>query len=44
MIYGGEAAPQSISILGKDLAKMLENEIAFSNIIKLSVDGKSQTW
>ena len=42
VIYGGEAAPQSISILAKDLAKMLENEIAFSNIIKLSVDGKSQ--
>src|SRR5690606_2371080 len=42
VIYGGEAAPQSISILAKDLAKMLENEIAFSNIIKLSVYGKSQ--
>ncbi|NHC11827.1 50S ribosomal protein L25/general stress protein Ctc [Stutzerimonas degradans] len=42
VIYGGEAVPQSISILAKDLAKMLENEIAFSNIIKLNVDGKGQ--
>jgi len=42
VIYGGEAAPQSISILAKELAKMLENETAFSNIIKLNVDGKSQ--
>ena len=42
VIYGGEAAPESISILAKDLAKMLENEAAFSHVLALNVAGTSQ--
>ncbi|MBF0676332.1 50S ribosomal protein L25/general stress protein Ctc [Pseudomonas sp.] len=42
VIYGGNQEPLSISLLAKDLAKMLENEIAFSNVITLNVDGASQ--
>ncbi|HTN31668.1 MAG TPA: 50S ribosomal protein L25/general stress protein Ctc [Pseudomonas sp.] len=42
VIYGGNQEPQSISLVAKDLAKMLENEIAFSNVITLNVDGSNQ--
>ena len=40
IIYGGTKAPQSISLSAKELFKLLENEAAFSQMIKLSVDGK----
>jgi len=40
IIYGGTKAPQSISMSAKELFKLLENEAAFSHMIKLSVDGK----
>ncbi len=42
VVYGGEAAPVSISILAKDLAKMLENEAAFSHVLTLNVAGTAQ--
>ena len=42
VIYGGDKAPQSISLLAKDLAKMLETEAAFSSVITLNVDGKKE--
>src|SRR5690554_481885 len=42
IVYGGKAAPVSISVLQKDLQKHLENEAFFSQIISLSVDGKAQ--
>ena len=40
IIYGGEKAPQSISLVQKDLAKALEDEAFYSHIINLDVDGK----
>ncbi len=43
VIYGGEKAPQSISLLAKDLAKLLENEAAFSHILSLNVDGSNES-
>jgi len=43
VIYGGEAAPESVSLAHKDLLKQLENEAFFSHIIDLVVDGKSQS-
>lgn len=43
VIYGGEAAPASITVPHKDLTKQLENEAFFSHIIELNVDGKSQS-
>ena len=43
VIYGGDKAPQSISVLAKEIAKLLENEAAFSHVLSLSVDGSSET-
>lgn len=43
VIYGGEAAPVSISVPHKDLTKQLENEAFYSHIISLNVDGKSES-
>ena len=42
IIYGGEAEPQSISVLGKELWKALENEAFFSSVLTLDVDGKDE--
>jgi large subunit ribosomal protein L25 len=43
VIYGGEKPAQSISILAKELAKLLENEAAFSHVLALTVDGAAET-
>ena len=43
VIYGGEKEAQSISLIAKDVAKLLENEAAFSHIIALNVDGAVET-
>jgi large subunit ribosomal protein L25 len=42
VIYGGDKAPQSISLLAKELAKLLENEAAFSHVLALSVAGATE--
>ncbi|NWL78507.1 50S ribosomal protein L25 [Pseudomonas taiwanensis] len=43
VIYGGEKAPVSVSLLAKDLAKLLENEAAFSHVIALNVAGATES-
>ncbi|MBB2898892.1 50S ribosomal protein L25/general stress protein Ctc [Pseudomonas sp. AS2.8] len=43
VIYGGEKAPTSITLVGKDLAKMLESEAAFASVITLKVDGSNES-
>lgn len=43
VIYGGDKAPQSISLLAKELAKLLENEASFSHVLTLTVDGKKES-
>lgn len=43
VIYGGEKGAQSISLIAKDFAKLLENEAAFSHVISLNVDGAVET-
>ncbi|MNF40976.1 50S ribosomal protein L25 [compost metagenome] len=43
VVYGGEKAPQSVSLLAKDLAKLLENEAAFSHVIALNISGATET-
>ena len=43
VIYGGEKEAESISLVAKDVAKLLENEAAFSHIIALNVDGAVET-
>lgn len=42
VIYGGEKAPVSISLVAKDFAKLLENEAAFSHVLNVTVDGKKE--
>ena len=37
VIYGGDKAPLSISLVAKDFAKLLENEAAFSHVLNLSL-------
>ena len=43
VIYGGDKAPQSVSLLAKDLAKLLENEAAYSHVITLNFGGSAET-
>ena len=43
VIYGGDKAPASISMLAKEVAKLLENEAAYSHVIALTVDGAVET-
>lgn len=43
VIYGGEKAPQSISLLAKELAKLLENEAAYSHVLTLNVAGSNES-
>ncbi|MBA1244539.1 MULTISPECIES: 50S ribosomal protein L25/general stress protein Ctc [Pseudomonas] len=42
VVYGGEQAPESISLLAKEVAKLLENEAAYAHVIELTVDGTKQ--
>ncbi|MFA5495268.1 MAG: 50S ribosomal protein L25/general stress protein Ctc [Porticoccaceae bacterium] len=42
IVYGGNGAPQAISLVHKDVVHSLENESFYSHIISLSVDGKAQ--
>jgi large subunit ribosomal protein L25 len=43
VIYGGDKAPQSISLVAKDFAKLLENEASYSHVLSLTVDGSVET-
>jgi large subunit ribosomal protein L25 len=42
VVYGGDKAPESISLLAKEVAKLLENEASYSHIIELTVAGQKQ--
>ncbi|WP_416422508.1 50S ribosomal protein L25/general stress protein Ctc [Pseudomonas sp. App30] len=42
VIYGGDKEAESVSILAKEIAKLFENEAAFSHVIELNVDGTKQ--
>jgi len=42
IVYGGEAAPQSIVLGHNDVLKHLEREAVYSHILDLKVDGKSE--
>lgn len=43
IIYGGDKAPKSVSVLAKDLAKLLENEAVFSHILTVNVAGQKES-
>ena len=42
VVYGGNKAAESVTILAKEIAKLFENEAAYSHVIELNVDGKKQ--
>lgn len=42
IVYGGEQAPQTISVSHKDLLKALDNQAFFSSVIDLNIDGQAQ--
>ena len=42
VIYGGDKAPQSISLIAKDFAKLLETEASYSHILSLNVGGTKE--
>ncbi|PWB35384.1 50S ribosomal protein L25 [Pseudomonas sp. SDI] len=39
VVYGGDKEPASITMLAKEVAKLFENEAAFSHVIELNIDG-----
>lgn len=43
VIYGGEKPAQSISLVAKELTKLLENEAAFSHVLALKVAGATES-
>lgn len=43
VIYGGDKEPQSISLLANEVAKLVEDEAAFSHVIALNVAGTIET-
>lgn len=43
IIYGGDKAPKSISLLAKDVAKILENESVFSHILTIDIAGQKES-
>jgi large subunit ribosomal protein L25 len=43
VIYGGDKAPQSISLLAKELAKLLETDAAYSHVLNLNVAGSNES-
>ena len=43
VIYGGDKEPQSVTLELREIAKLLENEAAFSHVIALNVGGAKET-
>ncbi|CAM3760433.1 50S ribosomal protein L25 [Pseudomonas reidholzensis] len=42
VIYGGDKEAESVTFVLKEIAKLFENEAAFSHVIELNVDGAKQ--
>ena len=42
VVYGGNRPAESVTILAKEIAKLFENEAAYSHVIELNVDGAKQ--
>jgi len=43
VVYGGEKAPQSLTLELREISKLLENEAAFSHVITLNVGAAKET-
>ncbi|MBA1188980.1 50S ribosomal protein L25/general stress protein Ctc [Pseudomonas entomophila] len=42
VVYGGNKDAESLTVVAKEIAKLFENEAAFSHVIELNVDGAKQ--
>lgn len=42
VVYGGDKPAESLTIVAKEIAKLFENEAAYSHVIELNVDGAKQ--
>ena len=42
VVYGGGKDAESLTIVSKEIAKLFENEAAYSHVIELNVDGAKQ--
>ncbi|WP_312492515.1 50S ribosomal protein L25/general stress protein Ctc [Pseudomonas cremoris] len=42
VVYGANKPAESVTILAKEIAKLFENEAAYSHVIELNVDGAKQ--
>ena len=42
VVYGGDKEAQSLTIVAKEIAKLFENEAAYSHVIELNIDGKKE--
>lgn len=42
VVYGGNKPAESVTILAKEIAKLFENEAAYSHVIELNVNGAKQ--
>ncbi|MGE7960685.1 50S ribosomal protein L25/general stress protein Ctc [Pseudomonas sp. NPDC089530] len=42
VVYGGDKPAESVTILAKEIAKLFENEAAYSHVIELNIDGAKQ--
>ncbi|AMA44751.1 50S ribosomal protein L25/general stress protein Ctc [Pseudomonas monteilii] len=42
VVYGGNKEAESLTVVAKEIAKLFENEAAFSHVIELNVDGAKQ--
>lgn len=42
IVYGGGAAPRSITLMQRELSKALESEAFFSQVITLKIDGSAE--
>ena len=42
VVYGGGKDAESLTIVSKEIAKLFENEAAYSHVIELNVDGTKQ--
>lgn len=43
VIYGGDKAPQSVTLFANEVVKLLENEAAFSHVITLKIAGANES-
>jgi len=43
IVYGGNKEPSAVSLFVNEVAKLVENEAAFSHVLSLNVDGQTES-